>query len=179
MYLPLWQTSPFVKEGLVNNNLLRYENTSDYLHTVMDSGHAVLGAFFDAAPGDMNSSNVETALLAHLRTAKGGVNAEYLGDPMSNLYIPIFETLAGPTMNKVVGVLKAMIHWKSYFRDVLPDGVQPVVVVLGYQCNDVNRGLLDGTGRSGRIRSATTEQQCHESNRKNRRTGTIDHLYHH
>ena len=135
-YLPVWQISPYVHQGLVNNNLLRYENSSyDSVRHVVHDGHAIMGAMFGAPPGAINSTNSDTALLAALTSIQQGAPTEYLGDPMSNLFIPIFDSLIGPTKNQVVGVLNAMIHWTSYFRNILPDGVQPIVVVLEYQCN--------------------------------------------
>ena len=33
-----------------------------------------------------------------------------------------------------MGVLTAMIHWESYFRNVLPQSIQGIVVVLEYHC---------------------------------------------
>ena len=134
-YLPTWQTSPYVREGLVNNNLLRYENNTLELERVLTMGSAATSQMFTSPPGDMNSTDATTALLAALRTAQAGTPTEYLGDPMTNLYIPIFEGF-GDLKRKVVGVLTAMIHWKSYFRNVLPQSIQGIVVVLEYDCGN-------------------------------------------
>ncbi|CAB9518147.1 Receptor-type guanylate cyclase gcy [Seminavis robusta] len=164
-YLPVWQTAPYIPDhGLVNNNLLRYENTTDFITNVITHGHAVVSEFYGAPPGTTASDNADTALFASLRTAKEKTSSPYLGDPLSNLYIPVFDTFstasAKSQQQTVVGVLHAIIHWKSYFKKILPDNVQRIIVVLEYQCgggdNDNNDDNDNTTTEAPRRDLATT-----------------------
>lgn len=132
-YLPSWQTCPYVRQGLVNNNQLRYENTTRAIQRVYDTSSAVLGGMMMAPPGSPDSPDPLTALLSSLRSAQANVSTPYLGDPMTDLFIPIFDTFDG-AKRRVVGVMTALIHWKANFRNVLPESAQGIVVVLEYHC---------------------------------------------
>lgn len=154
-YLPAWQTCPYVRQGLVNNNHLRYENTTRAIQRVYDTSSAVLGGMMMAPPGSPDSPDPFTALLSSLRSAQANVSTPYLGDPMTDLFIPIFDTFDG-AKRRVVGVMAALIHWKSNFRNVLPESAQGIVVVLEYKCGN-STTMVNDSERRRRAEGTATE----------------------
>jgi len=61
-------------------------------------------------------------------------NVEYLGDPISNLFIPIFDKLDGVDRN-VVAVLRSTIHWQSRMVNILPETNNGITVVMRNACD--------------------------------------------
>lgn len=62
-----------------------------------------------------------------------GKKVDYLGDPMSYLFIPVFDKLSG-TDREVVALLISTINWKDYMRNVLPGTVKAITVVMQNAC---------------------------------------------
>jgi len=91
-YLPTWQMNPAFKTSLVNENLLRRERAKNDAITVLNGGKITIGSFIIAPPGTPSDSNPTTARLgtleAFFHSLEDGEEKTYLGDPMSNLYIP-------------------------------------------------------------------------------------------
>jgi len=132
-YLPMWQSGPYVQEGVVNKNIKRHKEDEEIALHVEHSQHAVVGGFFTAPPGTTAHPDRDTAFLATLRSIQARRQTPYLGDPMAKVYVPIFDSFDRAT-RKVVGIVNAVIHWKSYFRRKLPNNIQGVHVVLEYGC---------------------------------------------
>jgi class 3 adenylate cyclase len=63
-----------------------------------------------------------------------GEQVEYLGDPMAQFQIPVFDSF-NETTRKPVAVMKSLIHWRHYFRNILPSNVHGVTVVLENECD--------------------------------------------
>ena len=129
-YIPQWQTSPYLQEGMVNSNLLHDYYSKDIGLHVWDSGTAVLGGYLSAPPGTTSHPDPMTSRLAALRSIQEGKEVPYLGDPMAYLYVPVFDVFGAK--RKVVGVLAALIHWRSYFLGILPESTRGVIVVVEY-----------------------------------------------
>jgi hypothetical protein len=104
---------------------------------------AVLGGFVSGPKGATNDKNPTTALFATLESMWVGYKVEYEGDPMSNLFIPIFDKLDGNDRT-VVGILRSTIHWKSRMSDILPASNPGIVVVLENACDGNYTYLLQG-----------------------------------
>jgi hypothetical protein len=62
-----------------------------------------------------------------------GKKVDYLGDPMSYLFIPVFDKLSG-TDREVVALLISTINWKDYMKNVLPGTVKAITVVMQNAC---------------------------------------------
>jgi hypothetical protein len=135
LYLPRWQTNPFMQDGLINENILMDEYSSDMALHVVETGSAVLGGFLAAPPGTSKSSDHDTALFATLMSFQEGESTLYLGDPLAFLFVPVFEDFREEGRS-VVGILGALIHWKSYFNRILPENVHGIDLVLEYTCGD-------------------------------------------
>lgn len=67
LYAPIWQTSPVLRTGLVNENLSRRGGSSD-IAPIIQGGAAGFGDFFGLEPGDIRSTTRETAQIATLRS---------------------------------------------------------------------------------------------------------------
>jgi len=140
-YLPRWQTAPFIHKAFVNENI-RYNPKGNYttktprsklLSHVVATGKAIVSEFYTAPYGYSNSTNPDSAFLATLRGFQAGLETPYHGDPMTDLYIPIFDTV-DEASRKVVGIMSSLVHWKSFFRNVLPDSIHGINAVLEYNC---------------------------------------------
>ena len=104
---------------------------------------AVLGGFVSSPRGTTNYPNPTTLKFATLLSIWFGHEVEYEGDPMSNLFIPIFDKLDGSNRT-VVGVLRSTIHWKSRMEDILPKTNPGITVVLENACDGNYTYLLRG-----------------------------------
>jgi class 3 adenylate cyclase len=63
-----------------------------------------------------------------------GKQVEYLGDPMAQFQIPVFDSF-NETTQKPVAVMRALVHWRHYFRNILPSNVRGITVVLENECD--------------------------------------------
>lgn len=64
---------------------------------------------------------------------KAGKATQYLGDPFSYVFFPIYDRF-GPE-KKAVSVLFTAINWASYFQNLMPDNVQGLTLVLDNGCD--------------------------------------------
>lgn len=87
-----------------------------------------------APPGSTRHSDRTTSFFATLRSMRDGKQVDYLGDPMSYLFIPVFDKLSG-TDRAVVAVLISTINWKAYMMNVLPGTVRAITVVMENACH--------------------------------------------
>lgn len=133
-FLPRWQTSPVLQTSLVNENLFEDPKVSQTARDCIASKSAVLGGFVSSPPGSTTHPDRTTSLFATLKSIWDGKKVEYLGDPMSNLVVPIFDKLSG-TDRVVVGVLKSTIHWRAYLMNILPGTIRAITVVMENACD--------------------------------------------
>ena len=146
-YLPLWQTSPLLQRRFVNENILTRPTDSQalYAQATMDLQQAVLGGFTVAPYGDASHPHPTTAELATLQSIAEGKAVHYLGEPVTYFYLPIFDDEHIPGDGHTdddddddekppVAVLLSILHWRSYFRQALPDSIPSITVVLESTC---------------------------------------------
>ena len=134
-YLPIYQSSPVMKKRFINENILARSNMSVLALGAIWNKTAVLGGFVSAHHGKSSNSNPTTSFFSTLRSINEKKQTNYLGDPMSYLTIPIFDS-HDVSQRKVVGVIQALIHWRSYFQHILPQGLPGISVVLENTCGD-------------------------------------------
>ena len=53
---------------------------------------------------------------------------------MAQIFLPIFDSF-NRTTRKPVALITALVHWRAYFRDILPANIQGVDVVLENTCD--------------------------------------------
>lgn len=169
LYLPTWQISPYIPMGLVNEDILMDHYSREIALHVMDSASALIGGFLTAPPGSVNSSNHDTSMFASLRSIQAQESTTYLGDPLAKLFVPIFDGFNNET-RKVVGVLTALIHWKSYFHNILPDTIKGVDMVLAYTCGD---GFIHDHADASELEDAHDSGHAHRNRNRDLASFTI------
>lgn len=71
-YLPVWQTSPVLETGFINEDQMQPHGVlapePETVSIVLDNATAVIGGFTSAPPGTIHSTDKRTALFATLRS---------------------------------------------------------------------------------------------------------------
>lgn len=83
-----------------------------------------------------------TSFYATLLSIAAQKNVDYEGDPMSNVFVPVFSNFESD--RRPVAVLLAVIHWAAFLKNVLPPNVQGVVAVLDNGCDPPFTYMIDG-----------------------------------
>lgn len=143
LYLPIWQTSPVLRTGHVNENLLRRTNVTDEALKVVRTASVILGSFLYAPAGNASHPNPHTAYFATLRSIAEGKPESYRGDPLANLYFPVYDFFV-PHDRNVVGIMTSTIYWRTYLREILPENIQGIKVVLDNSCDGYFTYELNG-----------------------------------
>ncbi|KAG7358992.1 family 3 adenylate cyclase [Nitzschia inconspicua] len=145
-YFPTWQSSPFTTSFGLNFNL---NNAYGHTHRGMidksfQLQEVVMGGFSSAPPGDFQSDTGDflTNIIATWLSFAAGEPVTYLGDPITNVYVPVFDSL--DTERNPVGIVNAIIHWISFFENVLPDNIHGVTLVLKSPCTEPYTYVVDG-----------------------------------
>jgi hypothetical protein len=132
-YFPLWQDSPhFGRDMTPNFNLAFYSEYAPYIKKSLETGDMIMGGLDTAAAGDINDSDRTTSFFARLLSVEADEVVEYPGDPMSNLFIPIFESF--DTTKAPTALIYSVFRWATYFEELLPEDTPGVVVVLENTC---------------------------------------------
>jgi len=133
-FLVAWETSPVLRSGATNSDRFQFDAVSEASRISIEKEAAVLSGFVAASAG--NFSNQEGFLTSHfatLRSIKEGSTVNYLGDPMAFFSMPVFDSFG--SSRQVVATAEAVIHWRSYFHDILPENVQGITLVLNNTCS--------------------------------------------
>jgi len=116
-YLPVWQLVPAPHNpSVVNYNLLSHEIFERLYHFVNQTKSPIVSEVFD------------------LEFLYGGSIHEDPTHPFSVLMQPIFEDFEKDS--RLVGVLTAVLPWDHYLENILPKGVNVIVVVMEDTCGD-------------------------------------------
>lgn len=87
-----------------------------------------MGGLDTDIPGDITSPSLTTSFFAFILSYAAGRNVDYLGDPFSSVYIPVFDSYKDD--RTVVGVMVGVMRWATYFENVLPPNSEALIVVL-------------------------------------------------
>jgi hypothetical protein len=158
-YFPIWQSSPVLDRDLVNFNLIKYGGYGPFIELVAKTGSATIGGIDTAEPGNATHFDLTTrygfellhssalcysarhfilicsycvSFFAIILSFAAGKLVEYNGDPMSSIYLPVFDSYEED--KTPVGVIVAVINWKAYFKDLLPPNAGALDVVLDNSC---------------------------------------------
>lgn len=148
-YFPIWQSTP-VCEELVNYNLLTHTTSGDDLRRVMESGQIVMGEGVNVSnendplnilfrPTEVWESVQNTTFLGTNESAQEGL---ILGDPVSMVYFPLYDTL--DVSRTMVGTMVASIYWSDYLRNILPSDSGQFVAVLENDCGQAFTYVISG-----------------------------------
>ena len=110
-YYPIWQSSPILPEprDLVNYDLKYYADYGPYIQQSALTGQIAIGGINVAEPGGIDHPELSTSFFAYLFSFAAGQRANYTGDPMSSVYIPVVDSFDDD--RKTVGILVAVINW--------------------------------------------------------------------
>jgi type II secretory pathway pseudopilin PulG len=131
-YLPTWEISPLLRRDNVNIDDFQKENDGEPARLCMESGTVVLGEMKLEPAGGIDHDSRETAFFAQLLSIAAGEEVEYQGDPMTAVYLPIFDSFE--IDRKPVAVLEGIFNWASYLKDILPPNLIGIDVVLNNPC---------------------------------------------
>jgi hypothetical protein len=161
-YFPLWETSPYVNvSGLVNHNIIYRPSVSALVAKVMTTQSAYIGGILRAPAGDSSDPNPRTALFATLLSINEGREVRYNGEPLVELYIPVFDVF-DEGERRVVAILITILEWKVYLQDILPSNSPGLAVSIDYECGEPN--LAADTNRMGEGGGFTFVINGHEAN---------------
>lgn len=79
---------------------------------------------------DINPNTAEVAWLLRLANKK---RTKYMGDIFSTVYVPIHNSFS--ENRTTVGVVRIIIHWARFFRNILPENIKGIIVVLDNYCD--------------------------------------------
>ncbi|KAG7375028.1 family 3 adenylate cyclase [Nitzschia inconspicua] len=130
-HLPVWQMSPFMSFDEVNIDILQ-DSRGEYARECFEQGAVVLSGMSFAPAGSLESKGRQTATYASLLSIKASQPTEYQGDPMSNFFIPIFDSFTAE--RKTVAVLVGLFNWGALFTGVLPNNFGGIDLVLHNTC---------------------------------------------
>lgn len=119
---------------------------------------AVFGRFIKSPAGNASSPDPTTALFATLLSIKEKQAVSYNGEPMAHLYFPIFNHL-NETKKAPVAVMTSVIHWRSYFENILTENMKGIRVVLENSCDgnytyDLSGSMAEAIGPGDQHESA-------------------------
>ncbi|KAG7341943.1 adenylate/guanylate cyclase with integral membrane sensor [Nitzschia inconspicua] len=130
-HFPFWQMSPFMSFDEVNVDILD-DSRGEYVRECFEQGAVVVGGMIYAPAGDLSSKSQETATFARLLSIQANQEVDYQGDPLSNFFIPIFDSFT-PERN-TTAVLVGLFNWGTLFRGVLPENFGGIDLVLQNTC---------------------------------------------
>ena len=143
-YMPIWQTMPPIPET-INYNALSYSSSSEAARLVLSSrGDAVMSRIENL----QDVYGPETAKLVSgyysnlLQDYLFDPAAEYEGDPIAIMYLPIFEQFNNES--SVVGMLSASMSFKFFFTNLLGAEPNGVMCIIENGCGDVLSYEING-----------------------------------
>lgn len=130
-YMPLWETSPFLSFDDVNVDISE-SNMLTHAELCLQEGAVVVGDMEYEPAGGINSPSRRTSTFAQLISIAGDEVESYKGDPMTQIYIPIFDSFEEDGVAKAM--LVGLFNWGSLFENSLPPGIGGIDVVLRNNC---------------------------------------------
>ena len=163
-YMPTWQTSPLFDGGKkVNENLLHSSYAVNGLNASFYNQSVVINSFFMGVPGDINSESSLAVFVATMLSTHTGESVFYAGDPLSQVYFPVFDSFGDD--RKTVTTMVGWVHWMAYFRDVLPENSKGIVIVLKDSCGgeytyEINGELVRPIGKGTSLTDGSCRNVC-------------------
>jgi hypothetical protein len=111
---------------------LNYFLLNNESHVAVDARKGVTSSFFNLAPGAADSDPpTRSNHFAGFLSTKAGRKVYYEGDPISNLFLPVAKSFDD---NTTAALLAIIVHWASYFDDILPLHAKDISVVIDDSC---------------------------------------------
>lgn len=142
-FFPVWQMQPPIPVFI---NLADYFGDGEILTngTLTNTSQAVLGALgnWQGTSGPLTelSFQLYTILLQEMLQDP---TANYTGEPISNLYYPVFDTF--DSNREVVGMFYTTIFWREFFFDMLSDEAGSIICVIANDCGGTVTLEIEGS----------------------------------
>ena len=114
-----------------------------YVQTCYELGEVVFGGLEVAKHGTSEDIDLITSFFASIISYKAGEEIKYMGEPMSSVFYPIFDSYDFQS-RKPVAVLMSVISWADFLREILPPGTDGVLVVIENTCDGAFSYRIDG-----------------------------------
>jgi hypothetical protein len=99
--------------------------------------------------GAATDYNVKSVIYTKLLSIARKKHFLYKGDAMTRVYIPIFDSF--DEENRIpVGLVRALIHWGTYFRGILPKQIKGIDFVINNDFNEAYTYRITGEEPEGR-----------------------------
>jgi class 3 adenylate cyclase len=141
-YLPVWETSPVLKRNIFNLNIFGDSQSGPDAKLCWETGEVVFGEWVLPPAGGVDHPDLRTSQYASLLSVKEENQINYNGDPISSMFLPVFDSFDGD--RKTVGVLLATISWAHFFLDIFHHNVQGVTLILENTCNGAYTYEING-----------------------------------
>jgi hypothetical protein len=132
-YFPLWQESPHFGRDMTNYNVAYYPKYAAYAKKSVETGKMTMGGLDTAMPGNIHDPDLTTSFFALLLSFAADKPVDYLGDPMSSVFVPVFDSF--DKTKKPTALIFSVFSWATYFEGLLPENTLGVVVVLENTCD--------------------------------------------
>jgi hypothetical protein len=140
-YLPDWQLSPMSSSrAMINQDR---SSNSDGVRLCLKHDTVVFEGLQLSRPGHASDEDPYTSEIAWLLGMANNKSTPYLGDLFSTVYLPLYNSFE-PDLRQTVGVMRLIIHWAGFFRDILPHNTNGLVFVLENQCTEPFTYILNG-----------------------------------
>ena len=116
-YFPIWQISPIGSDSLayVNFNLDSFPKFENNLQNIRETKQALIAETLDAD--------------------------QFVPYPRSTVHQPVFRD---STKDDVVGIFSLFMPWHAYFENRIPEGTEPIALVLLSTCNETYTYTVEG-----------------------------------
>jgi hypothetical protein len=142
-YLPVWQVSPLVPmKSVLNFNVLSHPFNKGSGEEVIRSGQAVVDLADNLNKENFGATGMYAKLILSMSQYRGEIE-EFLGEPVSSLGYPVFDSL-DPITRKVAGLLNTVIYWRTNFQNVLPPNAKGIICVISNTWNQTFTYRVDG-----------------------------------
>jgi hypothetical protein len=152
-YLPFWEMSPLLHNDHVNIDSFKDSgHQGTHASLCLETGSVVLGAMDMAPKGDINAPLL-TGFYSKLLSIAADDEDSYQGDPMTEVFIPIFNSFESD--REPVAVMIGLFNWATFFKEILPPNIIGLDIVLRNECYEpftyrINGGDVVPIGRGVR-----------------------------
>mmetsp|Transcript_14767 Transcript_14767/g.26491 ORF Transcript_14767/g.26491 Transcript_14767/m.26491 type:complete len:1228 (+) Transcript_14767:159-3842(+) len=142
-YIPFWEMSPFLTYDDVNIDML-HDERGVYGKACIEEGAIIIGNMTQRPSGGIDSDNRITSTFAQLLSIEKGRKVDYEGDPMSHIFIPIFDSFESG--RRARALLVGLFNWGILFRGIVPEAAAGIDLVLRNECQQSFTYRLYGEG---------------------------------
>jgi len=133
-FFPLWIESPTFGRDITNMDTMSYPDYAPFMIRAYETGEMSIGGLDTAPPGNTSDPDLSSSYFSYLESMKAGKEVMYKGDPMSSVFLPVFDDFEADD-REVVGIVFAVFKWAFYFEGLLTANFPGLVVVLENNCD--------------------------------------------